>query len=294
MDKRLALAIRFNALDKLSGSMKNIIGLGKSGTQELAGLKREARELDKQLQDVRGRLASGSMQGGLVMAERELVKAMATTNRELEKRQRFIQIDNKVARMHAQGDSLQAAGQSNMMQGAGMMAPIILSAREAMQFSSGMVDLQQKANLTNGEMIRMRGNILSVARATYQLPENMRAAVDVLSGFGMDPRDAVKLATPIGQLGTAFKVELADGAAAAYANINNLKLAASETGKAFDIMAAGGNAGAFEIKDMAKWFPSLTAQASRVLPQSRTSPPRCRSPAAQPDRRTRPPPMWAT
>ncbi|OYX16636.1 MAG: phage tail tape measure protein, partial [Sphingomonadales bacterium 32-67-7] len=196
--------------------------------------------------------------------ERELVKAVAQTNRELEKRQRFLQIDSKVARMHAQGDSLQAAGQSNMMQGAGMMAPIILSAREAMQFSSGMVDLQQKANLTNGEMVRMRGNILSVARATYQLPENMRAAVDVLSGFGMDPRDAVKLATPIGQLGTAFKVELADGAAAAYANINNLKLAASETGKAFDIMAAGGNAGAFEIKDMAKWFPELTAQAQTL------------------------------
>src|SRR5690606_15600478 len=77
---------------------------------------------------------------------------------------------------------------------------------------------------------------------------------------GMDPRNAVKLIGPIGRLGTAFKVELADGADAAYANINNLKVAQAQTAKAFDIMAAGGNAGAFEIKDMARWFPTLTAR----------------------------------
>ena len=260
MDKNLSLKIQFLAADKLSGSLKQIVGLGESGARELAKLKREARDMDRQLQDVRGRLAAGSFQGGLVMAERELLKGIEETNRAIERRQRLMKIDNQVNKMQAQGEALKSAGMSNMVGGAGIMAPLIMAGREAMLFSSGMVDIQQKAELTNAEMVKMRGNILRVAQATHQLPEDMRAATDVLSGFGMDPRNAVKLIGPIGRLGTAFKVELADGAAAAYANINNLKLPLNQTAKAFDIMAAGGNAGAFEIKDMAKWFPTLTAR----------------------------------
>src|SRR3546814_5150219 len=64
----------------------------------------------------------------------------------------------------------------------------------------------------------------------------------------------------IGRLGTAFKVDLADGASAAFANLNNLKVPINQTGEALDIMAASGNAGAFEIRDMARHFPALTAQ----------------------------------
>ena len=57
-----------------------------------------------------------------------------------------------------------------------IMAPLIMAGREAMVFSSGMVDIQQKADLTNAEMVKMQGNILRVAQATHQLPEDMRAA----------------------------------------------------------------------------------------------------------------------
>src|SRR3546814_14283571 len=64
----------------------------------------------------------------------------------------------------------------------------------------------------------------------------------------------------IGRLGTAFKVDLADGASAAFANLNNLKVPINQTSVALDIMAASGNAGAFEIRDMARHFPAPTAQ----------------------------------
>lgn len=260
MDKNLVLKIQMLAADKLSGSLKKIVGLGEKGGQALSRMKREARDLDNQLKDVRARLSAGSMQGGLLMAERELVKAIEQTNRQIERRQQLMKIDNRVAKMQVQAESMKSAGTSNMIGGASMLAPLVMAGREAMLFSSGMVDIQQKAGLTNAEMVKMRGNILNAAQATHQLPEDMRSAVDVLAGKGMDPRNAVTLIDPIGRLGTAFKVDLADGAAAAYANINNLKLPLNQTAKAFDVMAAGGNAGAFEIKDMAKWFPNLTAR----------------------------------
>jgi TP901 family phage tail tape measure protein len=84
------------------------------------------------------------------------------------------------------------------------------------------------------------------------------------SRFGIDPREAMQMIGPIGRLGTAMKVDIADGAAAASANLQNLKVGLGDTGKALDIMAAGGNVGAFEVRDMARYFPSLTAQAQAL------------------------------
>ena len=261
MDKNLALKITFLAADKLSGAMKKIVGLGQTGAQKLGQMKREVRGLEREMAAVGREI--GSTTGNvtqLINRERELANQIAKANGHLEKQKRLLAIDNRVAKMQARASSLKSSGQSNMIGGASVLAPLVLAGREAMMFSSGMVDIQQKAELTNAEMVKMRGNILKAAQATHQLPEDMRSAVDVLAGFGMDARQAVKLAQPIGRLGTAFKVELADGAAAAYANINNLKVPLTQTGKAFDIMAAGGNAGAFEIRDMARHFPGLTAQ----------------------------------
>lgn len=261
MERKLSLMIQFLAADKLSGSMRRIIGLGDSGATKLAKMKREARDLDNQLKSVRNDMAGASGNiTQLANRERDLEAAIAAANRQAERQKRLLAIDNKVTKVKAQGEAYKAAGRENMMTGAGIMAPFVLGASGAMQFSSGMVDLQQKAELTNAEMVKMQGQILATARATHQLPSAMRDAVDVLASAGLDPRIAVKLAGPIGRLGTAFKVDLADGANAAYANLNNLKVPLADVGKAFDIMASGGNMGRFEIADMAKQFPTLTAR----------------------------------
>jgi hypothetical protein len=122
-----------------------------------------------------------------------------------------------------------------------MAAPLVLAGKAAMDFSSGMVDIAQKANLTQAQTDAMAQGILRAANAAHQMPEAMRAGVDALSGFGIDPRDAMAMIGPIGQLGTAMKVDIADGAASA--NLQNLKVGLGDTGKALDIMAAGGNVG---------------------------------------------------
>jgi TP901 family phage tail tape measure protein len=261
LDRKLALTILLNGVDKLSGPLKKIVGLGERSGQSLARLTRAARAADRELADLRRELegATGNVTE-LIERERALEDAVSRANGAVERQRQIMSIDNTVSAMHQRAEELVASGQENAVEGAAILAPFILATKGAMEFSSGMVDLQQKAGLTNAELIRMQGYILAASRATHQLPEDMRAAVDVLAGFGMDPRQAVKLAEPIGRLGTAFKVELADAAAAAYANINNLKVPLSDTARAFDIMAAGSNAGAFEIKDMARWFPTLTAR----------------------------------
>lgn len=260
-DKKLSLLVNFIGIDKMTGLMRNIVGLGRDGSKSIKALTGETKKLDNQLRKVQDDIAKGAGNiTQLVDKERALEEQLAKTNRQIEKQKNLAAIRADANVIARRGADLRQRGQDNMLGGVGMATPFILASKAAMDFSSGMVDIQQKAELTNAETARMAARILDLAKVSHQLPEDMRSGIDTLAGLGLDPRIAVQMIGPIGRLGTAFKVDLADGANAAYANLRNLKVPIGETARALDIMAASGNAGAFEVKDMARWFPSLAGQ----------------------------------
>lgn len=264
-DNKLSLIVSFVGNDKLSGPLKNLIGLGKNGKQALDGMFRELRNVKKEMKDLDAQIAKGADNTGeLTAKQRDLAAQLERVNAQIDRQKALNAFKSDTARIGRRGEELKSAGAENVVGGAAMAAPLVLAAKSAMDFSSGMVDIAQKANLTAAQTDAMAQGILRAADAAHQMPEAMRSGVDALSGFGIDPRDAMKMIGPIGQLGTAMKVDIADGAAAASANLQNLKVGLSDTGKALDIMAAGGNVGAFEVKDMARYFPSLTAQAQAL------------------------------
>ncbi|MBN9146510.1 MULTISPECIES: phage tail tape measure protein [unclassified Novosphingobium] len=260
-DKKLSLLVNFIGIDKMTGIMKNIVGLGRDGSKSIKGLTGETKKLDAQMRAVQADIAKGAgNMTQLIDKERALAAQIALTNRQLERQKKLAAIRADANVIQRRGADLRQRGQDNMLGGVGMATPFILASKAAMDFSSGMVDIQQKAELTNAETARMAARILDLSKVAHQLPEDMRSGIDTLAGLGLDPRKAIEMIGPIGRLGTAFKVDLADGANAAFSNLNNLKVPIGETARALDIMAASGNAGAFEVKDMARWFPSLTAQ----------------------------------
>ncbi len=264
---RLSLIVQFGSpgLDKLNGGLRNIVGLSKSGAGALRGLQQESgrlkRELSATSKEIRG--ASGNVTH-LIDRERALAAQIDDTNRKIDRQKRLLAIAARADAIAERGRDLRSRGRSNIVEGAAMAAPFVLAAREAGNFSSGMVDLQQKAELTDRQTAQLERTILRAAAAARQLPEATREGVDILAGFGLDPRRAALMIAPIGRLGTAMKVDMADGAAAAFANYQNLKVAVTDTGRALDIMAAAGNAGAFEVRDMARHFPGLTAQLNAL------------------------------
>lgn len=267
MSSRLNILVNFVGSDKLSGAIRNIVGLGKKGAQSMKSmsasvtrLEKDSRKLQTQLDAVNREMADGGDIFKLIHNQSQLQSQLKQTNDQLKHQQRLLGIETNANRIRERGDQLKSSGRGNMTQGAARAAPLILAAKAAGDFSSGMVDIQQKAELSAGETEKLRDTILLAARAARQMPEDMRGAVDTLAGFGLDPRQAALMVPAIGKLGTAFKVDLADGADAAYANLNNLKVPIAQTSRAFDIMAAAGNAGAFEIRDMARHFPGLTSQ----------------------------------
>lgn len=261
MSNKLSLLVNFVGVDRMSGALRTIVGLGRNGSQSLRALNADARRLQREMRDVGRELqgASGNVTH-LIDRERALERALAGVNRQIDRQRRIGAINADRDAMVRRGADLQGKGAEQVVGTAALLTPFILATKGAMDFSSGLVDIQQKAGLSNAATDGMALSILRLGRATHQLPDDMRQAVDSLAGFGLDPLQAVRMVGPIGRLGTAFKVDLADGAAAAYANLSNLKVPIAQTTEALDIMAAAGNHGAFEARDMARWFPALTAQ----------------------------------
>lgn len=266
---RLSLLVNFVGVDRLSGSLRNIVGLGRQGSRSLNDLRGEGRRLETQLRKVRQELsgASGNVTG-LIDRERDLERQIEETNRAIERRGRLNAIEGDRRAMIARGDALMERGRENMTQGAAIAAPLVLAVAQAAQFSSGMVDIQQKMGLSNREADALGGRIRSMAAAAKLMPEDMRAGIDMLGGLGGLSLQQIEAAMgPAGRLATAYRVDLADAAAAAHASITNLQVPASQAARIFDTMAAAGNEGGFEVRDMARHFPSLTAQM-RALGQT--------------------------
>lgn len=128
-------------------------------------------------------------------------------------------------------------------------------------FESRMTDLRQKAGLdrTQGEALGLKLRADGVA--VNQLPEEMQKAADSLAGMGLDVPVAVRLTQPMGKTATTYKAEMEDLAKTSFAVIDNLKVSADpkEMTRVYDALAFAGKEGAFELKDMASVFPSLTA-----------------------------------
>lgn len=262
MSNKLSLIVNFLGIDRMSGALRSIIGLGRQGGRSLGEMRAEGRRLEAQLRAVRREIAEGSGDiEELTRRERELREAMAGVNDEMRRRARENAINARRQQDLANAQALQDKGKDNMTQGAALAAPLILAVKAAGEFSSGMVDIQQKMNLTDAATAGLATRIISMAKDAKRLPEDMRAGLDMLGGLGGLSLQQIEAAmVPAGRLATAFKVEMPDAAATAHAAITNLMVPAAQTATVFDAMAAAGKEGGFEIKDMARHFPALTAQ----------------------------------
>ncbi len=236
-----------------------------------AALKTQHAQESTELQRLRDRMAAAGMGAGrLVEHERNLRRAVASTNTELAEQTRRLRTADDRARRFAAGRAkfaavqgtatgLAAGGFSAIEAGRTIGTPVLGSIVAAQQYESAMTDIAQKANLARTEGAKMGAGLLEAARRANQLPEALQAGVDTLAGFGLTPADAVRMIAPIGRAATAYKAEIADLSAAGFAVVDNLKVPIDQTGRVIDVMAAAGKAGAFEMKDMAQYFPTLTA-----------------------------------
>lgn len=129
----------------------------------------------------------------------------------------------------------------------------------AIEFESKLEDIAQKVDVPISALGELGEQIKSVAKYTNQSAAEIAEGMDVLAGMGANRSDSLEMLKPIGRAALAYKASIADLSQAGYSALSNLKVPANQFGKALDAMAEAGKAGAFELKDMAQYFPELGA-----------------------------------
>ncbi|WP_311270853.1 phage tail tape measure protein [Sphingobium sp. WCS2017Hpa-17] len=239
--------------------------------REAARLTSEHEQQSGRLQTLRARMAAaGVSTRDLASHERRLRTEAASTNDTLrQQEQRLQQLADRSRRLAAarnqfsqiQGTATGLAAGGAAAVGTGMVIarPLEDAVNGAMEYESVMTDINQKVNQTREAGRRMGKDLQVAALAVNQMPADLQKGVDALTGFGLGGREATDMMTPIGRAATAYKAQIEDLSRASFAAHDNLKVPIDQTAKAIDVMAQAGKSGAFEVKDMAQYFPELTA-----------------------------------
>jgi hypothetical protein len=147
-----------------------------------------------------------------------------------------------------------------MAGGAGAMRAVIADVAE---FERGLTEMRITGELTARETGNIRKQILGMARLDLQLPEDQLAAFQQMVAAGIDPRQAINGMHDINRAATASFSDVRDIAGTSIDLLQKMDIAPENLGRAFDIMAKGGKAGKFELKDMARYFPQVASDMQR-------------------------------
>jgi hypothetical protein len=171
------------------------------------------------------------------------------------------------ARLSAISGKLIGTGEAAFGLVKGLSAPTKAGA----EFQSMLEDIRQKSGIAAPELKALGLSLRSIAAATNQLPSNIVKTFDALLGKGLGGKTdaenidaALKMLPTINKVASAYRASSGDVMSAGQAAFANLKVPADQIIFAFDAMARSGKEGAFELKDMAREFPSLTASAQAL------------------------------
>lgn len=171
-----------------------------------------------------------------------------------------------MSRINAIGSRMRNIGGGMMLAGGGAAAGLGLTAvpGEAIRAEHALRALGNVGNLTNAQILNMQTSLVKTTRETNQDLSALIQGTGTLVAAGMDPRIATRFMGVIGKTATATQSSVDDIAQTAYAVYDNLKVPESQLMKTLDAMTSSGKQGRFELKNMAQFFPMLTAGAQSL------------------------------
>lgn len=148
--------------------------------------------------------------------------------------------------------------------GYGLAAALRAPLSAGMSFETLMMDIAQKADLSDQQMKALGERIRSMAPIVNRSAMEMGQGFDFLLGAGLDPSRAEAILPMIGRTATAYRASVEDLSKAGFSALTNLNVQTQDFGRALDAMAQAGKEGSFELRDMATYFPALTAAAQAL------------------------------
>lgn len=122
------------------------------------------------------------------------------------------------------------------------------------------------ADMTDAQIGKLRSTLrgLAVPESTNQSVAALEKGFNTLVSAGMDKNKAEQSLYAIGRTATATGAGMEDLSKTAYVLVETLGIAPDALTNELDRLAFAGKAGAFELKDMARYFPMLGAGASAL------------------------------
>jgi phage tail tape measure protein, TP901 family, core region len=127
-----------------------------------------------------------------------------------------------------------------------------------------MTRLRVTAGASAAEMGAATAALQTLAVETALPLDKVASGLEVLVAQGRSLSDSMSMIGAIARTAQASGSEVEDIAKTADSVGTNFKIAGADMQKAFDIMVEGGKAGQFELKDMARYLPSLAPAAAAV------------------------------
>lgn len=146
---------------------------------------------------------------------------------------------------------------------AGGTAVLRAAIMDVVEFERALTEMRLTGNLTAQETENIKKQMLSLSETTLQLPEDQLRAFKDMVAAGIDPKVAIKGLESINKTATATFADVGDIGASAVDLFQKMDLDPGKWEKAFGIMLKAGKAGRFELKDMARFFPTITSEMAR-------------------------------
>jgi len=140
------------------------------------------------------------------------------------------------------------------------------SVRTAAKFETSLTEIGKISGSSQSELKALGAQLsaLSARNATNLAPTVLAQGVQDLVAQGLDLKDAVASMEALGKVATATGSELTDVTKTGFQLQNALKIKPTELKSTFDALAFAGKAGAFELKDMATFMPTIAAAAGTL------------------------------
>lgn len=160
-----------------------------------------------------------------------------------------------------------AARQIGLVSGAiaaiSFMGPI----QEAAAFQQKLLDIASTQNLAGAAAFQsvdeMRSRYRDLALEIGQTSDTIASGAGQMIAAGLDLETVDKSLLAIGRSATASHTPFSDMAGVATSLIQTLKVKPEELTAALDALVVSGKLGSFELRDMARYFPTLTGQMAK-------------------------------
>lgn len=136
--------------------------------------------------------------------------------------------------------------------------------KQAAAFDRRLTMIGQTADAGREEIDKLGASIHDLAQQTATPVDKLAGGMEALVAQGRNLRESLEFIPSVAKTAAASGAEVEDIAKTADSVSTNFEISGRGMQKAFDIMAAGGKAGQFELKDMARYLPSLGPASSAI------------------------------